>query len=81
MIDFPKVFPMAPVRKGGYPRVPEAQEFNRKYTDVLDKLQTAWATGSQQVLSEALISVDRRSRRQFKLHHLACCLAIIDSIR
>jgi hypothetical protein len=58
-IDFPPptaIYPMAPVPKRGYPTVPQAQAFNRKYTHVLDLLQAAWgsATGGQQLLHEAI---------------------------
>jgi hypothetical protein len=53
-IALPEVFPMAPVPAGGYPNLPEAMKFNKKYTAVLDLLQTAWETGDQQALDKAV---------------------------
>jgi hypothetical protein len=56
-IGFPDaIYPMAPVPRMGYPRVPAAQAFDRKYTQILDELQAAWSApaGGHQILDDAI---------------------------
>lgn len=50
-VPFPAVFPVAQVPPGGYP---ESQSFDQQFTALLNKLQSAWATGSQSDLSAAV---------------------------
>jgi Ferritin-like len=50
-VPFPAVFPVAQVPPGGYP---ESQGFDQQFTALLNKLQSAWATGSQSDLSGAV---------------------------
>ncbi|HUA58743.1 MAG TPA: ferritin-like protein [Verrucomicrobiae bacterium] len=58
-ITFPDVYPMTAIPKGGYvnpaPSVAQAlQTFNTQFTTLLTDLQTAWATGSQTTLNQAI---------------------------
>jgi hypothetical protein len=48
------VYEMAVVPRGGYPGVPRAVAFSRKYSRILERLQTAWKTGSSSVLGDAV---------------------------
>ena len=48
------VYAMAPVPAGGYPGVPEADQFDQLYTGVLNKLQDAWAKDSDTALQDAI---------------------------
>jgi hypothetical protein len=50
-VPFPAVFPVAQVPPGGYP---ESHEFDQQFTSLLNKLQSAWATGSQTDLRGAV---------------------------
>jgi hypothetical protein len=38
----------------GYPDWPDAETFNKKYTDLLHLLQKAWSKGDQQYLGQAI---------------------------
>lgn len=50
-VPFPAAFPVAQVPPGGYP---ESHEFDQQFTSLLNKLQSAWATGSQTDLRGAV---------------------------
>ena len=50
LIDFPEVFPMAKVPPEGYAA---SREFDILYSRMVDKLNDAWAQGSQSSLDEA----------------------------
>jgi hypothetical protein len=50
-VPFPEVFPVAQVPPGGYP---ESHDFDQQFTALLNKLQSAWAKGSQSDLSGAV---------------------------
>lgn len=58
-ISFPRAQPMSPVPSGGYP-TPSAEVqdlldiFNDHYTTMLNLLQSAWQSGSQDSLSKAI---------------------------
>lgn len=43
-VPFPTVFPVGKVPPGGYP---ESHDFDQQFTALLNKLQSAWANGSQ----------------------------------
>jgi Ferritin-like len=49
-VQFPKVFPMAPVPKGGYG---ESRRFDLRYSAMLGSLQAAWADGDNSLLEAA----------------------------
>jgi len=59
IIPFPSVFPMSPIPAGGYVNPPKAvvdqlTEFNKLFASMLDKLQGAWANGSEDDLNSAI---------------------------
>ena len=75
-IPFPAVYPMSPIPKGGYvnPSPSTAQAllaFNQTFTTVLTGLQTAWATGSEDALGNAIGTM-------FQLQPLAAALMQIE---
>jgi hypothetical protein len=58
-IPFPQVYPVLPVPAGGYPgatgdALANINGLNSTYTELLDNLQTAWATSSQSALGAAI---------------------------
>jgi Ferritin-like len=53
-VPFPEVFPMAEVPAAGYPDEPQAREFDRSFTTMLDHLQRAWADGNGDELGNAI---------------------------
>ena len=48
------MFPVARIPIKGYPDLPAAVAFDKQYTALLHQLQTAWATGSQDQLDDAM---------------------------
>lgn len=50
-VPFPNVYPMATVPPGGYT---QAREFDQAYTQLLQKLETAWSEGAQGKLNAAI---------------------------
>ena len=48
------IFPMAQVPPKGYPGVKVVEDFDRVYSDMLDKLQEAWETDSDAALTDAI---------------------------
>jgi hypothetical protein len=54
-IPFPDVYPMAEVPPGGYPA--QSRDFDVQFSAVLNSLQSAWAKGSQDDLSNAITSM------------------------
>jgi ferritin-like protein len=68
-IPFPEVYPMARVPARGYQRPSDPakqalQAFDQQFTTVLDYLDSAWATGNQSMLNNAVGAM-------FALQHLA----------
>ncbi len=53
-IPFPEVFPVARIPIQGYPDLPDAVAFDKIYTSLLHQLQSAWATGTQDNLDDAM---------------------------
>ena len=53
-VPFPEVFPVARVPDGGYPNLPEAVAFDKLYSKLLQQLETAWVTGNQDLLDDAI---------------------------
>jgi Ferritin-like len=53
-VPFPKVFPMAPVPKGGYA---ESRPFDLLFSAMLGNLQAAWAGGNQDQLDTAVTAM------------------------
>jgi hypothetical protein len=62
-VPFPNVLPMARVPAGGWPKpLPDAvrqalAQFDAAYRDVLQKLEDAWASGSQSKLDDAVVTM------------------------
>jgi hypothetical protein len=54
-VPFPEVFPVARVPAEGYPDLPEAVAFDKLFTKLLQQLETAWATGDQDQLDDAML--------------------------
>jgi hypothetical protein len=59
VVPFPSVFPMSPIPTGGYVNPPKTvvdqlAEFNKLFAAMLDKLQSAWANGSEDDLNSAI---------------------------
>jgi hypothetical protein len=53
-IPFPKVYPVAQVPAEGYPNFNKAVAFDKKYTELLELLQRAWAKGDDKSLGAAI---------------------------
>jgi hypothetical protein len=61
-IPFPDTFTMAPIPKGGYqnpsPSAKAALDaFDRLFSDLLDRLDSAWSTGNAAVLGSAIVDM------------------------
>jgi hypothetical protein len=54
-VPFPEVFSVACVPAIGYPDDPDAVKFDKKYTKLLQQLEGAWTTGTQDQLDDAMM--------------------------
>jgi hypothetical protein len=55
-VPFPEVFPVGRVPVDGYPDLPDAVAFDKKYTQLLRQLEAAWTTGDQGQLDDAMFT-------------------------